>query len=475
MKKYLMIGFAAVAMASCTNHDFETMSQEEYDKYQIQQSYNKAFVEGLLDGKAIASNQDWGFGATTRAFTRAAAEFGWELSEGYEAEFSKEYFEAIQENMPEGGPVSGNSDYEFLSTGPFEFSVIFSNTSSNNHIGYYYYRAEDGIASRTEVQFIEDVQNISNYFQYAQPKWDNSDDWKDPQPQSGYQIWSWGATKVHAKVFTINVPAGYRVGFWIENFKAGYPRFYSNQSLNPEGLHYSAVVEQVEGTLAGTFLVGLEDWLKSDGGDNDCNDIIMSVNKGTTPPIVIDPDEPDPSTSEDVLRIIAEDLSASGASDFDFNDVVLDVTYGNPATVMLVAAGGTLELKVGSTNGVGGVEVHEALLGAENAKKNEKLYKMVSPGGDVWPVTAVDITSYLTDKDIRNATDADKKIRIEVYKQGASKDYSWNLLTAPQGEPACKLAVDNTFNILRERQTIKGECPLFVRWATENNFTSKWW
>ena len=125
-------------------------------------------------------------------------------------------------------------------------------------------------------------------------------------------------------------------------------------------------------------------------------------------------------------------------------------------------------------NGVGGVEVHEALLGADNAKKGS-VYKMVSPGGDVWPVTAVDITSYLTDKDIRNATDADKKIRIEVYKQGASKDYSWNLLTAPQGEPACKLAVDNTFNILRERQTIKGECPLFVRWATENNFTSKWW
>lgn len=197
---------------------------------------------------------------------------------------------------------------------------------------------------------------------------------------------------------------------------------------------------------------------------------IATISPSKCNPGYVGKDDPDPTCD---LRIIAEDLSATQASDFDFNDVVLDVTFaknGNPAKVMLVAAGGTLELKVGSTNGADGVEVHDALLGAENAKKGS-LYKMVSPGGDVWPVDAVDITNYLSDKNITNAADANTKIRIEVNKNG-----EWQLLTAPKGEPACKLAVDDTFQILRERASIKGEYTLFVDWATTNAPNlSEWW
>ncbi len=171
-----------------------------------------------------------------------------------------------------------------------------------------------------------------------------------------------------------------------------------------------------------------------------------------------------------VLRIVAEDLTATQASDFDFNDVVLDVTLGNPATVTLVAAGGTLQLKVGSNGGNGGVEVHEALLGAANAK-NGNVYKMVSPGGDVWQEGgyAVDITQYITDKDIQTPAAANTKIRIEVYKNG-----EWQLLTAPQGESACKLGVDQSYTILSERESIKTHYPDFVEWATLNTI-SKWW
>jgi hypothetical protein len=163
-------------------------------------------------------------------------------------------------------------------------------------------------------------------------------------------------------------------------------------------------------------------------------------------------------------------LTATQASDFDFNDVVLDVTLGNPATVTLVAAGGTLQLKVGSNGGNGGVEVHEALLGAANAK-NGNVYKMVSPGGDVWQEGgyAVDITQYITDKDIQTPAAANTKIRIEVYKNG-----EWQLLTAPQGESACKLGVDQTYTILNERQSIKTVYENFVEWATLNTI-SKWW
>ena len=58
-----MIGFAAVAFAACSNHDFETYTQEQI----IQEEYKANFVKQF--GQP-ASNQTWGFGST-RAFTRA--------------------------------------------------------------------------------------------------------------------------------------------------------------------------------------------------------------------------------------------------------------------------------------------------------------------------------------------------------------------------------------------------------------------
>ena len=71
MKKYLMIGFAAVAFAACSNHDFETMSQEDVTKTQDKAKYDAAFVKAFGTPSA---NQDWGFGASTRAFTRALSD-----------------------------------------------------------------------------------------------------------------------------------------------------------------------------------------------------------------------------------------------------------------------------------------------------------------------------------------------------------------------------------------------------------------
>lgn len=285
------------------------------------------------------------------------------LTNDYEAMFTKTYYEAIKENMPEFNQTTGSRDYEFVSSGPFEFSIIFSNTSSAvcDKVGYYYYREEDGIQNRTEVQFKDENTDPTTYFQYATLNNDNSYNWQTSFKQSGYEILNWGTQAIRAKVFTIDVPEGYRVGFWIENTCSNYPRFYSNQSLNQDGEHYSSVVDLDDDT----FLVGLEDWLRAQGGDNDCNDIIMSVNKGTTPPRVIIPSEENDQEDEtDEIVVIGEDLTIDDYKpDFDFNDVVFKVKWNktqNTVTVKLLAAGGTLPLYVD------GKEVHE-----EFAKVNE--------------------------------------------------------------------------------------------------------
>jgi hypothetical protein len=166
------------------------------------------------------------------------------------------------------------------------------------------------------------------------------------------------------------------------------------------------------------------------------------------------------------LKIIAEDLSAQGNSDFDFNDIVLEVKYATsttPTKVRLTHAGGTLPLIIsldGSTNET--FEVHDIF----DVQRNEMVNTGVGPTRT--PVVLTDLPGFTVS--IANAAEADSKLRLFVYKEKA-----WHEMRAPKGEPACKLAVGMDYVVLRERVSIKGTYEKFVNWATAANFTSKWW
>ncbi len=182
-------------------------------------------------------------------------------------------------------------------------------------------------------------------------------------------------------------------------------------------------------------------------------DFVLGVS-GCTPGFKIKKDEP---TAD--LRIIAEDLSASQASDFDFNDIVLDVKYGSPAVLTLQAAGGTLPLRINEDNNL---EVHKLF----GVGVKEMVNTQAGPSKS--PVT-IDATkgfnvTITTPEEAAN-------LKIEVQKE----DGTWYPLTAVKGEPASKLAVASSFKWLSERKSIKAEYPLFIDWATSANFTSKWW
>ena len=179
----------------------------------------------------------------------------------------------------------------------------------------------------------------------------------------------------------------------------------------------------------------------------------------TTPPT------PTPSVNPNTIRIIAEDLSAAGGTDFDFNDVVLDVTFGNPAKVVLTHAGGTLPLRI---NGNDAWEVHK-LFGVWKEDPAD-LYKQEMVNTNRGPSKpSVDLTNELN-VSISNRSEADTKLKLEVYKEG-----SWIEMTSPKGEPACKLAVGQDFKVLDERQSIKKEYPDFLSWVRGENFSSQWW
>ncbi len=163
-------------------------------------------------------------------------------------------------------------------------------------------------------------------------------------------------------------------------------------------------------------------------------------------------DTPDP-TPEANVRVIAEDLSVSDNSDFDFNDVVFDVTFDSPAqgktTITLLAAGGTLPLYVG------GQEVHE-MFGVSTKT-------MVNTGAGA----SKDPVSFELDGTFNyNA----KNIVVQVEKEGVLAE-----ITAERGMVASKIAVKPNYEWCKERQDIEAKYPVFGQYVKGKVEGGNWW
>lgn len=154
----------------------------------------------------------------------------------------------------------------------------------------------------------------------------------------------------------------------------------------------------------------------------------------------------------EAIRIIAEDLSASEGSDFDFNDVVFDVKMNWPLegkhTITLLAAGGTLPLTIA------GEEVH--------AKFGVPTNKMVNT--ESWTEQRAPVTFVIEGK-YANANE------IEVRVQKGS---DWPLLTAPIGKAASKIAVSTDYEWVKELKDISNAYKNFDTYVT-NCTPSEWW
>ena len=200
------------------------------------------------------------------------------------------------------------------------------------------------------------------------------------------------------------------------------------------------------------WYVGLDYQTKKSGEginlkpDGKYNDRVMKIVPAVKNPLKCD------------IRIIAEDLSASEGSDFDFNDVVFDVKYGYPAgdktTIILQAAGGKLPLRIGVLD-----EEHEVhkLFGVS-------LNTMVNT--EDWTAHKAPVTFTI---DVQYGNENIVKLPIWVQKGS-----DWVLLTAPQGKAASKIAVSTDYEWVKELQDISDAYKKFDTYV-KNGHPTEWW
>ena len=158
------------------------------------------------------------------------------------------------------------------------------------------------------------------------------------------------------------------------------------------------------------------------------------------------------------IRIIAEDLSASEGSDFDFNDVVFDVKYGYPewnkTTIILQAAGGKLPLCIGVLDDEH--EVHNLFGVSLNTMVNTEDWTAHKD-----PVPFI-IDGQYGSWNINN---------LPIWVQKGS---DWVELTAPQGKAASKIAVSTDYKWVKELQDISKAYKKFNKYVNSGK-QAEWW
>ena len=459
MKKYLMMSMLAVVFCSTftsCKHDLYDPERKEKDARELYEANFKAYVGGN-----IHSNQKWGFDQVfkSRAMTRTN-DATITKTDGYPLSFTPNYIEKVRGFFPEDNnkkPTTLNTDvtsWEFkLSSQMCYVTMIYSNTTANDEVGLYYYDpATETPAQAKTFVLIDDVQKgLGPYYQ----KMIVNDIWEDPSPTDGYSVWDRGVQQIHSCPYQIVMEPTYYFGLYVKN---GDKIYYTNANLNENLKPAAGLVGKDRTTkddLQNSYVVGLSD------DSIEGSELIFVVTKSnSTPEVIIPP-------SLDWYRIIAEDLNAHDLdkdgevddTDFDFNDIVIDIAIDQTgkAHCILQAAGATLQIKINNDENL---EVHKLFGVEQGVMVNTNAEKRGMKGASKPPV------EFTLDGPFQTAQD----VKIHVYRQN-----KWMELTAPVARAASKIAVATDFVWPDERVSLKTVYPKFPEYVKDNIDITDWW
>lgn len=474
MKKYLMTGMAALAICaaftSCSKgtdlYNAEVIQENSVAK--IQKDYAEAFVATF--GQP-AANQDWGFGTTTRAFTRGDGvgevikpdngkdgifEFTneeknnaavWRSPEGVSkyvapiTDAEREWVQAWFDNPENAGLSEEGRDFKNFYVQQV-YNKLYSDAQDNKE-GYFW-----------ELKNGEIEKDPRNY----KVKMDQLRIGSARDEASTVHINDFNATDKGGNVWNaIYVKDGSSKQF-------GYYASYGSQWQ----WKFRCVELTVPGSCFGEgeadrkgWYVGLSyycDKVEVAGqkgeiiGENEidiCNDWILKIVPGDT------------EEYEDQIRIIAEDLNAkndpddnNGDSDWDFNDVVFDVEFTSETTanIHILAAGGVLPIYVAGTEAHSVFGIYAPDADGKYPMINTAEGKHYEYTSEPFPISGI------------QKSNNGKDIEIKVIKTINGVETPC-ILTAANGQPASKIGVDPSFEWCNERQKISRKYPLFTQWV----------
>lgn len=494
-----MIGFAAVAFAACSNHDFETYTPEQL----VKAEYDAKFISEF--GQP-GPQQDWGFGATTRAFTRTYNVQGnlWHDPAYYNLEYDAPVTTAEKnlvfnyvndvENVETVDQISftqywvaqiwngANDENADKEKAPVSTSYPDQNGATTTTVG-------GAHMDKLDILEFANTWTHCNNFNSA-----NNTDWTEDGEGGRTLMWESGTLSFryinsdgsHMSEKYIIVP-GEKIhsslkGFYYVcfDFEKGYtdeekanersygtcekwiPQdgnpaggYWQSENWNLPGFYKDANSEELINTLKtnlGTdiqnitfkgYLYGQQHF----DGDDNYTDWIVRISPAKV------------RGRNYTGRIMAEDLTPQTKSDWDFNDVVFDFAFeNNKAYCLLQAAGGTLPLSIGGSLDDDGFPILDEEGNVANSYEVHEWFdvnvKTMVNTGDGVERDPVEIE--LTDKNYTAAS----QILICVKKDG-----NWIPITAFQGQPAAKFVTYTTVDWVDEHATIKGAYPDFIEYV----------
>ena len=456
MKKYLMTGIAALTLfagfTSCShNDDIEVYTQSQIDKAK----YDQAFLNYI--GGKIAEGQDWGFSASIAGsrMTRAAGDP-----------------EVVKKDMWVNDPSKLNGATVPADVTTAEAAYVYEWFQKEENKGLTESGKDWSNFFIQQVYGTMDKQKQGIWHRFDQNRTNNGYDsnyWDEEFSDKGgmdYLTVGDGQNMTHVLDFNAEKGGPWNI-VYMKNSSALKFGYHGSWDSSDRQLFKLAEIEVPgtcfsDGVARKGWYVGLS--LLAEKYDNG-QKILGEQRKdfGDDWILKVVPGESNIEETYDI-RIMGEDLSATEAGDFDFNDIVLDVKFaktGETTTkVCLRAAGGTLPLYI--IAGGESFEVHDLFKVGTGVMVN-------TAAGHHFDVPAKE---FELKTNVANAEEARDKIVLKVDKNGELQE-----LTAKIQEPAAKIAITSVApgDWLDERVSIKDVKTQFVDWASANRNLSRWW